>query len=56
MFLSLPILEARGAVFKLCLQEEGGGGQKKLTFCKLLYIENVNGGGWVVKKRQVLKT
>ena len=37
MFLSLPILEARGAVFKLCLQEEGGGGQKKLTFCKLLY-------------------
>ena len=43
-----------GVVHKLRLQEEGVGGQKNRLFVNIYTIENVNGGGWVVKKRQIL--
>ena len=37
-------------IHKLCLQEEGVGGQKNLLFVNFYTIENVNGGGRWSKK------
>ena len=42
----------QGVVHKLRLQEEGVGSPNKLTFCHK--VENVNGGGLVVKNSQNL--
>ena len=39
-----------GGVHKLRLQEEGGRWSKHLLFVNFYTIENVNGGGQVVKK------
>ena len=41
-----PLVEiGLGGVHKLCLQEEGVGGQKNQLFVNFYTIENLNGGG-----------